>query len=161
MKKIILLMFIFCQFPLFYAQAKQTNSTDEAAQHHAWLKQKFGKQHQTLIPKVAVADMLYACNKARQIEPVNYQLKDLVINMDKTRLAEKLVLCLGEDTLQSDVAINFGLLGCFEEQLGHLPEVEQQQKMALVKKAVLSLSRAERQKSLTQCVSQQAIHYLQ
>ena len=108
-----------------------------------------------------VADMLYACNKVRQIEPVNFQLKDLIVNMDKIRLAEKLVRCLGEDELQSDVALNFGLLGCFHAQLAHLPETERQQKMALVKNAVLSLSSEERKKSLTQCVSQQAIHYLQ
>jgi hypothetical protein len=81
--------------------------------------------------------------------------------MDKIRLAEKLITCLGDDNLQSEVALNFGLLGCFHEQLAHLPESERQQKMMLVKQAILSLSLSERQKSLTQCVTEQAIHYLQ
>ena len=34
--------------------------------------------------------------------------------MDKNTLAEKLGSCLGEDTMQSDVALDFGLLGCFQ-----------------------------------------------
>lgn len=143
-------------------QAQQNNLTSQAstAEHNAWLKQRFSGQHQNLIPKVAVADTLYSCNKARKIEPVNYQLNDLIENMDKNRLAEKLILCLGDDDMQSEVALNFGLLGCFHEQLAHLPEVEQKQKMLLVEKAILSLSRSERKKSFTQCVSAQAIHYL-
>lgn len=161
MKTIILSFLILSHLYLLSAQATETSSQEEVAQHNAWLKQQFSEQHQQLIPKVAVADMLYACNKERQIEPVNFQLKDLIVNMDKSRLAEKLVRCLGEDELQSEVALNFGLFGCFDAQLAHLPETERQQKMALVKKAVLSLSREERKKSLTQCVSQQAIHYLQ
>jgi len=113
------------------------------------------------MPIVAVADMLYACNQTRKVEPVNYKLNDLILNMDKNRLAEKLVLCLNEDNMQSEVALNFGLLGCFHEQLAHLPDVERQQKMALVEKTIKSLSRSERQKSFTQCVSAQAINYLQ
>ena len=161
MKTITLSFLVLSHFYLLSAQAAETSSRDEVAQHNAWLKKQFSEQHQQLTPKVVVADMLYACNKVRQIEPVNFQLKDLIVNMDKIRLAEKLVRCLGEDELQSDVALNFGLFGCFHAQLAHLPETERQQKMALVKNAVLSLSREERKKSLTQCVSQQAIHYLQ
>lgn len=161
MKTIFLSFLILSHCYCSCAQAIAASSSNEVAQHDAWLKQQFGEQHQQLMPKVVVADMLYACNKARQIEPVNFSLKDLVVNMDKARLAEKLIRCLGEDELQSDVALNFGLLGCFHAQLAHLPNTERQQKMALVKKAVLSLSRVERKKSLTQCVSQQAIHYLQ
>lgn len=148
---------------IFVVQAQQSDATlsEEVVQHNIWLKQQFSEQHQQLIPKVAVADMLFACNQARKIAPVTYQLTDLILNMDKNRLAEKLIICLGDDELQSEVALNFGLFGCFHDQLAHLPETERQQKMALVKKAVLSLSRSERKKSLTQCVSQQAIHYLQ
>ncbi|MCW8832734.1 MAG: hypothetical protein OQK09_10320 [Colwellia sp.] len=143
--------------------AFSSNSTQEQAikEHNAWLKEKFSEQHQKLIPIVAVADMLYSCNKARKVEPVTYKLNELVLKMDKDRLAEKLIACLGEDSMQSDVALNFGLLGCFHEQLAHLPEVERKQKMALVEKAILALSRSERKKSFTQCVTEQAIHYLQ
>lgn len=140
------------------AIAQQNNSTTE---HEAWLKQQFGEQHQQLIPIVAVADMLYSCNLERKIEPVIYKLKELIVNMDKNRLAEKLITCLGDDGMQSDIALNFGLLGCFHEQLAHLPEAERQQKEVLVKRAILSLSRGERKKSFTQCVNEQAIHYLQ
>ena len=49
--------------------------------------------------------------------------------MDKNTLAEKLGDCLGDDTMQSDTALNFGLFGCFEQQLAHLPKAEQEQKM--------------------------------
>lgn len=159
--RISLLMFI--QVIAFFAHSQQNESSKNSSdiEHKAWLKNKFGEQHQRLIPIVAVADMLFSCNKARQIEPVNYNLKDLILNMDKNRLAEKLLHCLNEDSLQSEAAINYGLLGCFHEQLAHLPEVEHQQKMALVKKAISSLSFDERKKSFTQCVSAQAIHYLQ
>lgn len=143
------------------AQQKELIKSDPTAEHNAWLKNKFGGQHQTLMPIVAVADILYSCNKARKIEPVNYKLNDLILNMDKNRLAQKLILCLNNNSMQSDIALNFGLLGCFHEQLAHLPDVERQQKMALVEKTILSLSRRERKKSFTQCVSAQAIHYLQ
>lgn len=146
---------------LVYIFPVQAQAIEEVAEHNAWLKQQFSEQHQNLIPKVAVADMLYACNKARQIVPVNFQLKELIVNMNKDRLAEKLITCLGDDNMQSDVALNFGLFGCFHDQLANLPEAEQQQKMILVEKAILALNRDERKKSFTQCVTQQAIHYLQ
>jgi hypothetical protein len=161
MKTIILSFLIFCHFNLACAQAPQTKSTDESVQHNAWLKQKFSEQHQNLIPKVAVADMLFSCNQARKIEPVNYQLNDLILRMDKNRLAEKLIRCLGNDSMKSDIALNFGLLGCFEDQLVHLPDIERKQKMDLVKKTIHDLPHNERKKSFTQCVSAQAINYLQ
>lgn len=141
-------------------ESKVANDTS-TAEHNAWLKNKFSEQHQSLIPIVAVADMLYACNQARKVEPVTYQFKALILHMDKNRLAEKLLSCLGDDNMQSDIALNFGLLGCFEEQLMHLPDIEREQKMTLVKKAIKALSHDERKKSFTQCVSAQAIHYLQ
>ncbi len=144
-------------------QAFSTNIKQESssAEHDAWLMKKFSSQHEKLIPVVAVADMFYACNKARKVDAINYPLADLINKMPKNKLAEKLALCLGEDTMQSDIALNFGLQGCFHEQLAHLPKAEQQQKTVLVEKAILSLSRAERKKSFTQCVTEQAIHYLQ
>ncbi len=162
MKILIIPLYLLLQINLLPAQAQQNSviKNETTAEHNAWLKNKFSEQHQKITPIVAVADMLYSCNQERQIEPVNYKLNDLILKMDKNRLAEKLILCLGDDDMQSEIALNFGLLGCFHEQLSHLPEVEQQQKMALVKKAILSLSRNERKKSFTQCVSAQAIHYL-
>ncbi len=162
MKTLTLSLYLLLQVTLLSVQAQQNDVTESSSitEHNDWLKEQFTEQHQNLIPKVAVADMLYSCNKERKIEPVNYKLDDLILNMDKNRLAEKLILCLNDDNMQSEIALNFGLLGCFHEQLAHLPEIERQQKMALVKKAILSLSRSERKKSFTQCVSAQAMHYL-
>jgi len=160
-------LFISLYFLLFLnvlsVQAQQNEVTvkESTAEHNAWLKQLFSEQHEKLMPIVAVADMLYSCNNERKIEPVTYQLDDLIVNMDKNRLAEKLIVCLGDDDMQSEVALNYGLLGCFHQQLAHLPKAERQQKMALVEKAILSLSRSERKKSFTQCVTEQAINYLQ
>jgi hypothetical protein len=144
-----------------YAQQNEMIENNSTSEHNAWLKQQFSEQHQKLIPIVAVADMLFSCNNERKIEPVMYKLNDLILHMDKNRLAQKLVACLADDDMQSEVALNFGLLGCFHEQLAHLPDVERKQKMELVEKVILSLSRDERKKSFTQCVTQQAIHYLQ
>jgi len=162
MKTLLISLYLLLLINALSAQAQQNDviKNDPTAEHNAWLKKKFSEQHQTIMPVVAVADMLYSCNKERKIEPVNYKLDDLILNMDKNRLAEKLILCLNDDNMQSEIALNFGLLGCFHEQLAHLPEIERQQKMALVKKAILSLSRSERKKSFTQCVSAQAMHYL-
>lgn len=138
-----------------------SNATVESdAAHNAWLKQRFSEQHEKLIPVVAVADMFFSCNQVRNIDERNYQIAELIQEMDKNKLAEKLSLCLGEDSMQSDIALNFGLLGCFHEQLAHLPEQEKQQKMKLVIQAVASLSLEERKKSFTQCVTEQTIHYL-
>lgn len=141
--------------------SKESKKEKERSQeHNAWLKQRFSEQHKKLIPVIAVADIFYACNIERRTDPINYQLSDLILTMDKNHLAQKLALCLGEDTIKSEVAINFGLLGCFHEQLAHLPNVERQQKIRLVKSAIHALSSRERQKSFTQCVTEQAIHYL-
>lgn len=142
-----------------YASASTQNS-DNTLDRDAWLKMRFSKQHEELIPVVAVADMFFSCNRARKTDEQNYQLKDLVQKMDKGELAEKLADCLGEDNMQSEAALNFGLLGCFHDQLAHLPDQEKKQKMKLVKQAIASLSRSERQRSFTQCVTEQSIHYL-
>lgn len=140
------------------ASADINIANDQA--HNEWLKKRFSKQHQQLIPIVAVADMFFSCNQARKTEKIDYPLSFLINQMDKNTLAEKLGNCLGKDTMQSDVALNFGLFGCFEEQLAHLPKTEREQKMHLVKQAVSSLSHEERKKSFTQCVTEQSIHYL-
>jgi ABC-type thiamine transport system substrate-binding protein len=136
-----------------------TSSANDKA-HNEWLKKRFSKQHQQLIPVVAVADIFFSCNKARQTDNTDYTLDFLINQMDKNTLAEKLTSCLGVDTMQSDVALNFGLFGCFHEQLSHLPKIEREQKMTLVKQAVSLLSHEERKKSFSQCVTEQSIHYL-
>jgi len=163
MKVLLSALFFLLQVIIFSVQAQSSEAIDNnsTTKHDTWLKQQFSEQHQKLIPIVAVADMLYSCNIVRKVEPVNYKLNDLILNMDKKRLAEKLATCLGDDGVQSEVALNFGLLGCFHDQLAHLPEAERHQKEALVEKAILSLSHGERKKSFTQCVTEQAIHYLQ
>ncbi len=138
--------------------AQEPQLSDE--QYQQWLKDKFSNQHEALIPVVAVADMLFACNRARKVDPIGYRVTDLITKMYRDQLAEKLVTCLGDNDLKSDVAINFGLEGCFYEQLADKPAQERKEKMKLVKRAIASLSREERQKSLTQCVTSQAIDYL-
>lgn len=138
--------------------AQEPQLSDE--QYQQWLKDKFSNQHEALIPVVAVADMFFACNRARKVDPIGYRVTDLITKMDRDQLAEKLVTCLGDNDLKSDVAINFGLEGCFYEQLADKPAQERKEKMKLVKRAIASLSREERQKSLTQCVTSQAIDYL-
>ena len=99
-------------------------------------------------------------NIKRKVEPNKYQLSDIILKMDKNQLANKLAQCLGDDAIESEVAINFGLLGCFHEQLAQLPKVEREQKMRFVKNAINALSKSERKKSFTQCVTEQAINYL-
>ena len=159
---LITLYFVSLTSALLAQDLSKEVSTDKkgSKEHNAWLKHKFSEQHQKLIPVIAVADMFYACNIEREVDPIDYQLHDLIVTMDKNRLAQKLTLCLGDNTIQSEVAINFGLLGCFHEQLAHLPSAERQQKMLLVKNAIHALSNNERKKSFTQCVTEQAIHYL-
>ena len=165
--KILLIFFTCYALPSQAWWLVSTNSTmttspadDSDKAHNEWLKNRFSKQHQQLIPIVAVADMFFSCNQARKTDQVDYQLSHLIGEMDKNTLAEKLAHCLGDDTMQSDVALNFGLFGCFHQQLAHLPKAEREQKMHLVKQAMSSLSHEERKKSFTQCVTQQSIHYL-
>ena len=135
-------------------------SEEFSEEHKLWLKEKFGEQHQNLIPIVAVADMYFACNKLRKVDPIQPPLVDLVTKENKNVLAEKLSVCLGSDEIKSDLALNFGLQGCFHQQLSALPDEERKVKMELVDKAILALSREERQQSFTRCVNAQAIYYL-
>ena len=135
----------------------QSEISDE---HKAWLMKEFAPKHQALIPKVAVADMFYGCNLARKIDPIPYQLAQIIEQMDKGLLAEKLTACLGEETPQSDTALNFGLVGCFTDQFAELNDADRQKKMALVENAISRLSREQRQKSFTKCVTEQAIKYI-
>ncbi len=151
---------LFTNISLAKTYSQENESNQSIQERNIWLKQKFSEQHRQLIPVIAVADMFYACNFERKTDPTVYQLNDLILTMDKNTLAQKLMQCLGEDTIKSEVAINFGLKGCFHSQLAHLSAVERQKKMQLVNSAITSLSSSERQKSLTQCVTEQAIHYL-
>jgi len=132
----------------------------EDDEYDQWLKQRFSAQHEELIPIVAVADIFYGCNLERKTDKANLTIKALITQLDKNQLAEKLATCLQEDLVNSDNALNFGLVSCFDEQLKTLPSAERQLNKKLVLRAIASLSRAERQKSFTQCVTDQAIGYL-
>jgi hypothetical protein len=124
-----------------------------------WLKARFGAQHQALIPIVAVADMLYSCQQQKQ-KAESLTIKALITQLDKNTLAEQLITCLAGESPKSDTALNYGLKACFYEQFSHLSLAEKQQKMAVVTQTIATLPRSERQKSFTQCVTDQAIHYL-
>ena len=141
--------------------AVQTSPAEQQSSvHNQWLKDRFGEEHQKLIPVVAVADIFFACNIDRKTDVNNYKIKNLITDMDRDLLAEKLSKCLKDEPINSDNAINYGLHGCFHDQLLDLPMLERQQKMKLVQQAIASLSKEERIKSFTQCVSEQAINYL-
>lgn len=142
------------------ATSEETTPPASKKEHDEWLKKRFSEQHQQLIPIVAVADIFISCNQARKTDTIEYALSHLINEMDRNTLATKLGQCLGEDTMQSDTALNFGLLGCFQDQLSHLPNAEREQKMQLVEKSILALSHGERKKSFTQCVTEQSIQYL-
>ena len=124
-KRLNLLLIILscCAFPSYAWWLTSTNppidSSDNKA-HNEWLTKRFSEQHQQLIPIVAVADMFFSCNQARKTDKTNYQLSFLINKMDRNNLAEKLGHCLGEDTMQSEVALNFGLFGCSQDQLAYL-----------------------------------------
>lgn len=129
-------------------------------EHEQWLKDKFSEQHQALIPKVAVADIFTGCNRVRKTDPVPYKIKDLVQKMPKNLLAEKLTTCLAEDSLQSEIALDFGLKACFKTQFAELSQEEQTAKLAKVDQLLQQLPKEEKQKSFTSCVTTQAISYL-
>ncbi|TRX55112.1 hypothetical protein [Thalassomonas sp. M1454] len=119
--------------------------------------EEFSLLHQQLMPKVAVADIYYGCHLS---EETQYTIEYLITEMDKDVLANKLMACLGDDNIASDKALNFGIKGCFIDQLSALPETEQQASLNKVEQATASLPRSERQKSFTQCVNNQTLKYL-
>jgi len=141
------------------AHASQ-DKTSEELEHDKWLKLRFSEQHKNLIPIVAVADMFFACDKAKNSGNVNYQVAELVENMDRNLLAEKLSQCLDGEGMKSDAALNFGLYGCFYQQLKHLSKEDKIEKMRIVIQSISSLSREERQKSFSRCVTDQTVSYL-
>ncbi len=136
------------------------NASELSKSQEDWLKKTFSDQHEKLLPVVAVADMFFACNQQRKTDDLDYQVKTLITKMDRNELAQKLRHCLQGELPTSDTALNFGLIGCFHEQLQHLPEDDRKIKQKLVRQAIAKLSKAERQKSFTQCVTDQAIGYL-
>lgn len=158
--KFLILILTLSVMPSFMAFTAETNEVNKLTEHQQWLKNKFSEQHNKLIPVVAVADMLFACNSANDYAYGKHTLNTLITKMSKKRLAEKLNSCLAGESVKSDIAINYGLLGCFHDQLNDLPEVERKEKIKLVKKAITALSKEERKKSFTQCVTDQSIAYL-
>lgn len=120
--------------------------------------QEFSQRHQQLMPKVAVADMFYGCHIANN--DAEFTLPYLIKDMDRKLLADKLSQCLGEETIASDKALNFGITACFIDQIGHLPADEQTQRLNDVKAVLPELPRIERQKSFTQCVNNQTLKYM-
>ena len=149
-----------CVLLSFSLAASIQEQTAEQLEHDKWLKLRFSEQHKNLIPIVAVADMFFACDKAKNSGTANYQVKELVENMDRNVLAEKLSACLADASMQSDKALNYGLYGCFYEQLDQLSQDEKQEKMQIVTASIASLSREDRQKSFSRCVTDQTISYL-
>lgn len=145
---------------LMFSYLTVTNASEMTKEHESWLKEKFSSQHEQLIPVVAVADMYFACNQARKTDVEKLSVKALIVDLDRNKLAQKLSDCLGEESANSDTALNFGLIACFDEQLKELPEKDRAVKQKLVRQAIAKLSKAERQKSFTQCVTDQAIGYL-
>lgn len=140
----------------FYVHA----SEQTLSSHDQWLKEKFAQQHRSLIPIVTVANIFFACNKAEHFSPVSYSVKQLITQMDKQTLADKTIACLGHADMRSEQAINFALQGCFNDSFITLEEHEKKTKLAQVDKALSSLTLIERQKSLTECTTLQAINYL-
>jgi len=139
--------------PLCLAQGSVDN--DEKAQQQAFIA-----KHQALLPVVAVADMFFACNRQRHTDSYDYQIADLVNKMDKGQLAEKLSNCLGTESLQSDTALNFGLIGCFHSQMISLDQKKYDEKMSELELLLVKLPREQRQKTLTKCVSEQALYFV-
>lgn len=124
-----------------------------------WLKERFADQHEQLIPVVAVADMYFSCQQTLTAKK-RYQVKELIMEMSREELALKLQNCLGEHSLDSDVAVDYGIKACFYEQFSQLSEKDRSDRMKLVSKAVASLSLEEKKKSFAKCVTSQTIAYL-
>jgi len=144
----------------FNVLSAETNLPAQLTEHQQWLKDKFNDQHTKLIPKVAVADVFFACNNDKNNTYGKYSLSTLITTTHKDILAEKANHCLAGEAISSNIAINYGLLGCFQDQFKNLPENERESKLNQVKTAFKTLSKAERQKSFTKCVINQSITYL-
>lgn len=154
MKKLFSLVLVYMISTGSLASTQIESNNDQA------LKNRFAQQHQAMIPIVAVADMFFACNRQRHSENYDYQIDELVTKMDKGELAQKLDNCLAGESLKSDVALNFGLIGCFHSQMTKLDQKSYDEKMGQLELLLVQLPREERQKTFTKCVTEQAIYYL-
>ena len=134
-----------------------TFAQDPANEHFNKYKQK----HSELVPVVAVADIFYGCSVKRKNKSPDYSLNHMITMLDRDLLAEKLAECLDTDPIKSEVAINFGLYGCFHNQMIHLSDKERMVNMDKVNTLLAKLSKEEKQKSFTQCVSDQAVSYIE
>ncbi|TKB46305.1 hypothetical protein [Thalassotalea mangrovi] len=135
---------------------------EDTAKSQQELVQNFTEIHQNMMAKVAVADMLFGCKLEKQeVEASGSELQTYIVDTDRNSLAEQLMACIGEENIGSEMALNFGIIGCFSDQTRHLEQQEQQQKMTQVADAMKVISKEERQKSFTQCVNNQALQYLQ
>ena len=159
-KQICLITLSFLMASSVIVTATSQLKIPEQLEHDKWLKLRFSAQHKKLIPIVAVADIFFACDKAKNSGNANYQVRELVEDMDRDLLAEKLAQCLNGESTKSDLALNYGLYACFYEQLEHLPKLQRQEKMRVVTASISSLSREERQKSFSRCATDQAVSYL-
>lgn len=147
-------------FVLISNHAGAEDGVKALTEREQWLKTLFSKQHEELIPKVAVADMFFACNLSQDNAFGNKSLPELINKVSKERLAEKLTACLNGISVKSEQAVNYSLLGCFHDQFKNLSVDEKSTKIKLVKQAIKSLDITEKKKSLSQCVTDQAITYL-
>ena len=152
----LIIFLLFTQ--LFFAPISYADTTTDVVDNS--LQQKFIKKHQALVPVVAVADMFFACNRQRHTDSYDYQITDLVNKMDKNQLAEKLSDCLAGESLKSDIALNFGLIGCFHAQMASLNQKKYDEKMGKLELLLVKLPREQRQKTFTKCVSEQALYFI-
>ena len=150
--------FVFILFAFLVSKSANAEQVQQLDMDN-WLKARFSTQHEKLIPIVAVADMYFSCQQQKQVDD-KVTIKALITQVDKNDLAVKLIECLDGENPKSDTALNYGLTACFHEQFLNLSETEKKQKMTLVAKTIATLSRQERQKSFTKCVTDQAISYL-
>lgn len=132
------------------------SAQDATNEHFNQYKQK----HSELVPVVAVADMYYGCSVMRLNKTPDYSVNHMVTMLDRDLLADNLSRCLNEDSLKSEVAINFGLYGCFFNQMSHLSDKERESYMDKVNGLLGTLSKEQKQKSFTQCVSDQTVNYI-
>lgn len=154
--RVVLSCLLFC-----FSVCVSAANTLTPSEQKALLHKKLAIQHQKIIPVVAVADMFFACNQVNLNKEKNFKIDELIQNMNTDELAMRLSHCLGEHSIKSDVALDYGLRGCFHDQISELPPGEKEQKMQLVINAIASLPQHEKQKSFTQCVNDQAIKYLE
>lgn len=121
---------------------------------------EYKQKHQQLIPKVLVADIYYGCIVKGKQQTPEHSLNHMISVLTKDSLAQLTLTCLGDTSIQSEQATDYGLYGCFASQMAFLEAEVFHQKMAQVDQLIETLAVKEKQKSLSQCVSDQAIAYI-